>query len=376
MSENMLSSIESALEDLAKGKMVIVVDDENRENEGDLVAVAETITAESINFMVTHARGLICAPLPDDRCDALGLHQMVPKNTDPHQTAFTISVDLRGGGVTTGISAADRAATLRALVDESKQPADFSRPGHVFPLRARPGGVLRRAGHTASAIDLARLAGKSPAGVIVEILNPDGSMARLPELIAMGQKHDLKIISIEQLIAYRMKRESLIVLLDSFPYQSADGDFTAHVFKQTTSNQVHVAFTMGSWSEDDDVLVRVQSGDPRRSIMDEMAPDYQQRSTYHKAMKTIAEAGRGVLACLNQRPEDPSLLDAIVHYNDNKQPLTGMSKDPLDYGVGAQILHHLAVHRIILMTNHPMKRIGIEGYDLNIVGNHAFSTKA
>ena len=367
MSTPPFSSIEEALTDLAQGKMVIVVDDEDRENEGDLLAVAEGITAETINFMATHGRGLICAPLPDHRCDALGLPPMVQHNTDPHETAFTVSVDLKGNGVTTGISALDRAKTVQALVQKESRPDDFQRPGHIFPLRARPGGVLRRAGHTEAAIDFARLAGKEPAGVIVEIMNEDGSMARLPELIQMSQKWGLKLITIEQLIAYRLERESLIHVHRSFPLETPYGLFHVHVYEQTTSKQVHISLTMGHWNDADTVLVRMQSGDPRGSILDDIVG--LQPTSLHKALKAISEAGAGVFVGLNQQRSEASLLAQLDAMDSASQAPKSFGSDPLDYGVGAQILRHVGVRHVSLLTNHPMKRVGIEGYGLHIVSN-------
>ena len=358
------SPIEDALADLAAGKMVIVVDDEDRENEGDLVAIAEGITADTINFMATHGRGLICAPLPDDRCDALGLTPMVHHNTDPHETAFTVSVDLKGNGVTTGISALDRAKTVQALVHADSRPEDFQRPGHIFPLRARPGGVLRRAGHTEAAIDLARLAGKQPAGVIVEIMNSDGSMARLPELIALSAQWNMKLITIEQLIAYRLERESLIRVHRTFQLPTPFGTFDVCVYEQTTSNQVHLSLKLGTWEETDEVLVRMQSGDPRKSLLDDITGDRQ--SGLGRALQAISDAGAGVFVGLNQRPSGEDLL---AHLGSSVALSKSFGTDPLDYGVGAQILRHVGIRNITLLTNHPMKRVGIEGYGLHIVGN-------
>lgn len=369
MSTSPFSSIEEALADLAQGKMVIVVDDEDRENEGDLLAVAEGISAETINFMATHGRGLICAPLPDDRCDALGLAPMVQQNTDPHETAFTVSVDLRGHGVTTGISALDRAKTVQALVHPASLPGDFQRPGHVFPLRARPGGVLRRAGHTEAAIDLARLAGKQPAGVIVEIMNEDGSMARLPELIEMSKKWGLKLISIEQLIAYRLDRESLIRVHRTFQLPTAYGLFDVCVYEQTTSHQVHFSMTYGSWNEEDTVLVRMQSGDPRRSMLDDVLSPTGRSSKIGPSLQAISNAGAGVFVGLNQQQDSRSLLDFLDAMGSDSSQEKSFGGDPLDYGVGAQILRHLGVRQVALLTNHPMKRVGIEGYGLHIVAN-------
>ena len=369
MSRSPFSSIEEALQDLAQGKMVIVVDDEDRENEGDLLAVAEGITAETINFMATHGRGLICAPLPDSRCDALGLFPMVQHNTDPHETAFTVSVDLRGNGVTTGISALDRAKTVQALVEETSRPEDFQRPGHIFPLRARPGGVLRRAGHTEAAIDLARLAGKQPAGVIVEIMNEDGSMARLPELIEMSIKWGLKLITIEQLISYRIERESLIILKDHRQVATEFGAFNLHVFEQTTTHQVHLALSLGTWKAEDSVLVRMQSGERRGSILDDLQGEKSPFLHVRHALKKVAEKGQGVVVCMNQRPSQPSVEEFVEKLRVSTDLPVSFGKDPLDYGVGAQILRHLGVHTLTLLTNHPMKRVGIEGYGLHIEAN-------
>jgi len=363
------STIEKAIEDLSKGKLVIVVDDENRENEGDLVAIAENISAETVNFMAMHGRGLICVPLPDQRCDELDLAPMVINNTDPHQTAFTVSVDLFGNGVTTGISASDRAKTIQGLVDVGSKPENFQRPGHIFPLRARPGGVLRRAGHTEASIDLARLAGKQPAGVIVEIMNEDGTMARLPELIKMSKRFDLKVISIEQLIAYRLERESLIRLKRQFTLNSPYGELEVNIYEQTTSNQLHVSFKIGDWLDNDDVLVRMQSGDVRESILDELQIEYFQHSNIKRALKAIQNQGSGVLVCLNQRKENTDDLLNFIPKDQSKNSSKSFGMDPRDYGVGAQILREMNIKNVVLLTNHPMKRVGIEGYGLHIVKN-------
>ena len=363
------STIQKAIEDLSEGKLVIVVDDENRENEGDLIAIAENISANTVNFMAMHGRGLICVPLPDDRCDKLDLGPMVENNTDPQQTAFTISVDLFGNGVTTGISASDRAKTIQALVDTNSKPTDFQRPGHIFPLRARQGGVLRRAGHTEASIDLARLAGKKPAGVIVEIMNEDGTMARLPELIKMSKRFNLKIISIEQLISYRLQRESLIRLKKNFKLNSPYGILDVNIYEQTTSNQIHISFKIGDWTEEEEVLVRMQSGDVRESILDELQTEYFQHSNIKRALKAIQKSGSGVLVCLNQRKDHVYDLMQFVPKKESKKIPKSFGMDPLDYGVGAQILREINIRNVILLTNHPMKRVGIEGYGLHIVKN-------
>ncbi len=370
MNSTLFSSIDEALDDLRAGKMIIVVDDEDRENEGDLVALAEGITPETVNFMATHARGLICVPLIDQRCDELGLHAMVDRNTDPHGTAFTVSVDLEGEGVTTGISAHDRAKTINALTRPETQAEQFRRPGHIFPLRARPGGVLRRAGHTEAAIDLARLAGSRPAGVIVEIMNEDGSMARLPDLEVMAARHGLRIISIEQLIRYRMERDRLVHELRAYRLDSPMGPWQVRVYGQTTSEQRHASFSFGTWHEDDEVLVRMQSGpfaaSPWSHFDQSGSPD---SAHFAAAMHQIAERGAGCIVCLNQRGPatdwtewDPSLPPS---------PTRSMGHDPLDYGVGAQILHGLGLRKVALLTQNPMRRVGIEGYGLHIVQNVA-----
>ena len=356
------SKIEDAIEDLACGKMVIVVDDEDRENEGDLVAIAENISPETINFMATHGRGLICVPLPDERCENLGLFPMVQENTDPHKTAFTVSVDVKGNGVTTGISVSDRAKTIRALVDTESKPQDFQRPGHIFPLRARPGGVLRRAGHTEAAIDLARLAGKAPAGVIVEIMNEDGTMARLPDLVRLADRWGLKIITIQQLISYRIERESLIVLKETRPVETAFGEFTLHVFEQTTTHQIHIALCVGKWDEDETVLVRMQSGNRRISILDDLVTP-SKSPFYHvaKSLEAISKRNQGVIVCMNQRPISMEVDEFINCITPSKATSLSFGSDPLDYGVGAQILRYLGIKHINLITNNPMKRVGIEG---------------
>jgi 3,4-dihydroxy 2-butanone 4-phosphate synthase/GTP cyclohydrolase II len=365
-----LSNIEDALDDLRAGKMVIVVDDEDRENEGDLVALAEGITPETINFMATYARGLICVPLVDQRCDELELHAMVNRNTDPHATAFTVSVDYDGDGVTTGISAHDRAKTINALTRPGVQAENFRRPGHIFPLRARPGGVLRRAGHTEAAIDLARLAGSQPAGVIVEIMNEDGSMARLPELVVMAQKHDLKIISIEQLIRFRMERDRLVHELQSYRLDSTYGPWNVRIYGQTTSDQRHASFSFGSWHEGDEVLVRMQSGPFASTPWAAFGHAHSSEADHFAAaMKRISAEGRGCIVCLNQRGE---ALD-WTNWNPKSPPAPtrAMGNDPLDYGVGAQILHGLGLHSVALLTSNPMRRVGIEGYGLHIVRNES-----
>ena len=371
----MLNTIEEAIEDIKAGKVVIVVDDEDRENEGDFLAAADKVTPEMINFMATHGRGLICAPLVEDRCEELGLDLMVGKNTAEYETPFTISVDLIGNGCTTGISASDRSKTIKALVDPNTRPSELGKPGHIFPLKARKGGVLRRAGHTEAAIDLARLAGLYPAGVIVEIMNEDGSMARMPELKLIAQKHQLKIITIKDLIAYRIKNESLIEKLIDVDLPTEVGDFKLHAFRQVTNNQTHLALVKGEWKEDESVLVRVHSscitGDIFGSCRCDCGPQLE------AAMSMVEKEGKGVIVYMNQEGRGIGLLNKLKAYKLQEQGRDtveaneelGFKADYRDYGVGAQILRSLDVHNIKLMSNNPKKRSGLTGYGLEIVEN-------
>ncbi len=367
-----LNTIEEAIADIKAGKVVIVVDDEDRENEGDFVAAAEMVSPEMINFMTKEGRGLICAPLIDERCKDLELEPMVTKNTDPMHTQFTVSVDLMGNGVTTGISAADRAKTIQALVDPNTKPEDLNRPGHIFPLIAKPGGVLRRTGHTEAAIDLARLAGKKPAGVIVEIMNEDGSMARLPQLLEIAKKHDLKLISIEDLVAYRMQAESLIHLEEQFELETEYGHFCLRAFRQTTNDQIHIALSMGEWTKDEDVLVRMHSASVANDIFEILTAD-----TSHqlgKALAKVAEEGKGAVVYMNQEMNRGKLLERIRDYRINLESKdqtkkVSFNKDARDFGIGAQILHQLGISRVKLLTNNPIKRVGITGYGLTITEN-------
>ncbi|KAB2814274.1 3,4-dihydroxy-2-butanone-4-phosphate synthase [Phaeocystidibacter luteus] len=368
-----LNTIEEAIADIKNGKVVIVVDDEDRENEGDFVAAAELVSPEMINFMATHGRGLICTPLIDTRCDELGLDLMVNNNTDPLHTQFTVSVDLRGHGVTTGISASDRAKTVQALVNSDTKPEDLGRPGHIFPLKAKPGGVLRRTGHTEAAIDLARLAGLYPAGVIVEIMNEDGTMARLPQLLEIAAEHNLKVVSIEDLVAYRMQKESLISKKEEFVIDTDFGQFTLHAFEQTTNGQVHLALSKGNWEKSEPVLVRVHSAGVGNDIFHLLtqSPGVQ----LEKAMQAVEQEGKGVIVYMNQRQMTGSLLDKLRSYKESldsgSEPArtNSFSKDARDYGIGAQILHELGVSKVRLLTNNPIKRVGIVGYGLEIVEN-------
>lgn len=361
-----LDSIQSAIADINAGKVVIVVDDEDRENEGDFVAAAEMCTPEMINFMATHGRGLICTPITETRAKELDLDLMVGKNTDPHETAFTISVDYNGAGNTTGISAHDRANTVKALVNKATLPGELTRPGHIFPLKARKGGVLRRTGHTEAAIDLARLAGLSPAGVIVEIMNEDGTMARLPQLYEIADKFNLKLISIEDLISYRMDHESLIERESVTQINDGEDLYKLHIYKQTTTGEKHLALTKGSWELNDEVPVRVHSsylsGDIMKSCNCHAGPEL------FAAIKKIGNESKGVLLYMQQESvqlttneiERQSGIDAIDAKLQNKK------MDPRDYGVGAQILRDLGVKKMRLMSNKQTKRTGIVGYGLEV----------
>ena len=378
----MLNTIEEAIEDIKAGKVVIVVDDEDRENEGDFLAAADKVTPEMINFMATHGRGLICAPLVEDRCEELGLDLMVGKNTAEYETPFTISVDLIGHGCTTGISASDRSKTIKALVDPNTRPSELGKPGHIFPLKARKGGVLRRAGHTEAAIDLARLAGLYPAGVIVEIMNEDGSMARMPELKLIAKKHQLKIITIKDLIAYRIENESLIEKLIDVDLPTEVGDFKLHAFRQVTNNQNHLALVKGEWKEDESILVRVHSscitGDIFGSCRCDCGPQLE------AAMSMVEKEGKGVIVYMNQEGRGIGLLNKLKAYKLQEQGRDtveaneelGFKADYRDYGVGAQILRSLDVHKIKLMSNNPKKRSGLIGYGLEIVENIAIEIES
>jgi 3,4-dihydroxy 2-butanone 4-phosphate synthase/GTP cyclohydrolase II len=367
-----LDSIQSAIEDIRKGKVVIVVDDEDRENEGDFVAAAEMVTPEMINFMTKEGRGLICAPMVESRCKELGLELMVNNNTDPMNTQFTVSVDKKGDGVTTGISASDRAKTILALVDDKTTPFDLAKPGHIFPLIAKPGGVLRRTGHTEAAIDLARLAGLKPAGVIVEIMNEDGTMARLPELKEIAKKFDIKLVSIEDLVAYRMNLESLIVKREEFVINTRFGEFTLRAYEQTTNGQIHIALLKGQWTKDETVLVRMHSASVAHDIFEIITSDTSHQ--LERAMSLVAEEGKGAIVYMNQEKAAGNLLERLREYKQleastEKTVKMSFTKDAKDFGVGAQILHDLGISRIKLLTNNPLKRVGITGYGLTIVEN-------
>ena len=365
-----LDTIKEAIDEIRAGKVIIVVDDEDRENEGDFLAAAEKVTPEMINFMATHGRGLICAPLTEKRCQDLNLEMMVGNNTDPMETAFTISVDLKGNGVTTGISAADRAKTVRSLIDPETKPQDLGRPGHIFPLKAKEGGVLRRTGHTEAAIDFARLAGFEPAGAIVEIMNEDGTMARLPQLIEVAKRFDLKLVSIEDLVAYRMQHDSLIVKKEDFDIQTRFGTFRLRAYEQTTNKQIHIALTKGAWKSNEPVLVRVNSTLVNNDILGTLTNNAEKKLDY--MFKAVNEEGKGAIVFINQESQSLNLLNRLRSLKEIQK--TGEMKAPpiamdtKDFGIGAQILHDLEIHKLRLLSNSAQtKRVGMIGYGLEII---------
>ena len=365
-----LNTISNAIEDIKNGKIIIVVDDENRENEGDFLAAAEKVTPEMINFMATHGRGLICAPLTETRCKELELGMMVNNNTDPMETAFTVSIDLRGKGVTTGISAADRALTIKSLIENGTKPFDLARPGHIFPLKAKEGGVLRRTGHTEAAIDFARLAGLQPAGVIVEIMNEDGTMARLPQLLEVAKKFDIKIVSIEDLVAYRMEHDSLIEIKEDFEIKTRFGEFRLRAYQQTTNNQVHIALSKGTWSKGESILTRVNSTLVNNDILGTLTNNADKK--LDKMFQVINDEGKGAIIFVNQQNQSQNLLSRLSLLKENQ--INGNIKAPdikmdnKDFGIGAQILHDLNIHKLKLITNtQQTKRVGMIGYGLEIV---------
>lgn len=377
-----LNSIEEAVEDIKAGKAIIVVDDEDRENEGDFLTAARNATPEMINFMATHGRGLICVPLSGERCDEMQLSPMVGKNTASHETNFTVSVDLLGYGCTTGISASDRSKTVKALINPEIKPEELGRPGHIFPLRAMDGGVLRRAGHTEAAVDLAEMAGFEPAGLLVEIMNEDGEMARLPELCRIAERFKLKIISIQDLIAYRLKHESLIKKEVSVKMPTAWGEFDLTAFTQIDTGEPHLALTKGSWKENEPILVRVHSscvtGDIFGSCRCDCGPQL------HKAMEMIQKEGKGAVLYMHQEGRGIGLINKLKAYNLQEHGLDtvdanlelGFKMDQRDYGVGAQILRYLGISKMRLMTNNPTKRAGLIGYGLEVVENVPIEIKS
>lgn len=371
----MLDSIETAIEAIRSGKLVIVVDDEDRENEGDFVTAARNVTPDVINFMTKHGRGLICATLPEERCDELGLELMVNNNTALHETAFTVSVDLLGQGCTTGISAHDRAKTIKALINPATRPGDLGRPGHIFPLRAKKGGVLRRAGHTEAAVDLARLAGFEPGGVLVEIMNDDGTMARLPQLLEVAKKFDFKIISIKDLIEYRIKTDSLVEEIVRVHMPTKFGDFTLVAFREKNSSNEHLALLKGNWEKDEPVMVRMHSSCFTGDILGSLRCDCGEQ--LHQSMQMVEKEGKGAILYMNQEGRGIGLLNKLKAYQLQEQGMDtveanlhlGFQMDQRDYGIGAQMLRHLDITKLRLISNNPKKRVGLIGYGLEIVEN-------
>jgi 3,4-dihydroxy 2-butanone 4-phosphate synthase/GTP cyclohydrolase II len=365
-----LNTIEEAIEDIRQGKVIIVVDDEDRENEGDFLAAAEKVTPEMINFMATHGRGLICAPLTESRCKELELRPMVSNNTDHMETAFTVSVDLKGNGVTTGISAADRAKTILSLIDNTTKPYDLARPGHIFPLVAKQGGVLRRTGHTEAAIDFARLAGFKPAGVIVEIMNEDGTMARLPQLVDVAKKFNLKLVSIEDLVAYRMQHDSLIVKKEDFEVQTRFGNYRLRAYEQTTNKQIHIALTKGTWNMGEPVLTKINSTQVNNDLLGTLTNNADQQ--LDNIFQIINQKEQGAIIFINQDMQSVNMLSRITELKTLQEK--GILKAPKividskDFGIGAQILHDIDVSKIKLISNtEHTKRVGMIGYGLEII---------
>jgi 3,4-dihydroxy 2-butanone 4-phosphate synthase/GTP cyclohydrolase II len=371
----MLDSIESAIEDIKSGRIVIVVDDEDRENEGDFIIAARHASPEVINFMSKHGRGLICAALVEDRCDELGLDLMVNNNTALHETAFTVSVDLLGHGCSTGISAHDRSKTIHALIDPNTNPADLGKPGHIFPLRAKKGGVLRRVGHTEAAIDLSRLAGFEPAGVLVEIMNDDGSMARLTQLMEVAKKFDFKIVSIKDLIEFRIKRDSLIDEIVRVDMPTKYGSFKLAAFREKHTSNEHLALIKGEWEKDEAIMVRVHSSCFTGDILGSLRCDCGEQ--LHAAMKMVEKEGKGAILYMNQEGRGIGLLNKLKAYRLQEEGMDtveanlhlGFQMDQRDYGIGAQILRHLGICKLKLITNNPKKRVGLIGYGLEVVEN-------
>jgi 3,4-dihydroxy 2-butanone 4-phosphate synthase/GTP cyclohydrolase II len=371
MGDFKLNTIEEAIEDIRLGKIVIVVDDEDRENEGDFICAAESITSETINFMATHGRGLICTPIDERRAKELKLDMMVSSNTALHETAFTVSIDLIGQGCSTGISAYDRSTGIRAMVDPNTKAEDFARPGHIFPLIAKTGGVLRRTGHTEAAIDLARLAGFYPAGVLVEILNEDGTMARMPDLAGIAKKFDMKLITIKDLVEYRMSKERLVQREVSVNIDSFYGPLELVAFKQKTSGETHLAIKKGNWTKDEPVLVRVHRTNHYAAPLSDLLTS--QGEVLDGALKLIEKEGKGIVLIMNQHEKDRDLVYLLNQIKDSKEkgekPKLSFSMDDRDYGIGAQILNDLNLTKLKLITSKPTKRIGLIGYGLEIVEN-------
>ncbi|MGB2257312.1 MAG: 3,4-dihydroxy-2-butanone-4-phosphate synthase [Flavobacteriaceae bacterium] len=371
LSKVQLNTIEEAIEDIKNGKVVIVVDDENRENEGDFIAAAETVTPEIINFMATHGRGLICAPLTESRCNELDLYMMVQNNTVLHHTQFTVSVDLIGNGCTTGISVGDRAKTIKSLVDPNTKPHNLGRPGHIFPLKAKNGGVLRRTGHTEAAVDLARLAGFKPAGILVEILNEDGTMARLPELIKVAEKFNLKIISIDDLVSYRMENDSLIIKKNDFKIETRFGVYRLRAYQQTTNNAIHIALTKGEWGKGQIIPTRINSTAVNNDILGTLTNNSDKK--LDEMFKVIDKEGKGAIIFINQYTSPEKTLKRLNNLEEIQKPgkitkAPSIEMDSKDFGIGAQILHDLNINKLKLISNSiQKKRVGMIGYGLEIV---------
>ncbi len=367
MSDIKLNTIAEAIEDLKNGKVIIVVDDEDRENEGDFLCAAELTTPEIINFMTIHGRGLICTPLPEKRCDELGLDIMVSRSSDPKETAFTVSVDLLGDGVSTGISASDRAKTILALMDDKTKPSDFMRPGHIFPLRAKKGGVLKRAGHTEAAIDLTRLAGLKEGGVICEIMNEDGSMARLPELYELAIKHDLKLVSIEDLIHYELKKGNLIERIEEKKVKTHYGDFNFYAFRETSNEQIHFALTKGTWTVDEPVLVRVQSSNSYFDVLSRLTNG--EKPLLERVTNMINEEGKGVLIFINNVSNSENTmrkLQQFLDFQDGQEKRPTLASNYRDYGIGTQILKNLGINKFKVITQNTAIKPQVGGYDVEV----------
>ena len=370
MKDIKLNKIKDAIEAIKNGEIIIVVDDEKRENQGDFIAAAEMTNSSMINFKAKHGRGLICVPMSENLCNKLKLKKMVPNNTDPFETAFTVSVDLKGNGVTSGISASDRAKTVQALVDDKTKPGDLTRPGHIFPLIAKEGGVLRRTGHTEASIDFSRLAGLKSAAVLCEIMNDDGSMSRLPELFKVAEKFNLKIVSIEDLIAYRMKNDSLISLMFDEEISTEYGGYRLRGYRQTNNNQIHLALTLGEWNHDEPVLVRINSSVVENDILKILAGANDKN--YSKIFEKINNAGKGAIIFINQNQEPESILERINKLKDSNNKLKinnsiNQKQDFKDFGIGAQIIHDIGISKIKILSNSGEKpRVGLSGYGLSI----------